>query len=180
MTGQQRSFLGRALYVGPSMRTLHERYAKHGVVDASAPVVAACEITVDAPPSVVWEVLAGMAEWPSWVPGVRSADLDGGELAPDLPFRWVLNGMRVRSRLAVVRPHSELSWTGLLAGTRGVHRFLLEPVRGEATLVRSEESIGGPLAGLLYSSDKLKDVLTGWTDALKSQAEQAEKARVTR
>ncbi|WP_055715653.1 SRPBCC family protein [Streptomyces torulosus] len=175
MTVQQRSFLGRALYVGPSLRTLHEQYAKHGTVDAGAPVLASCEVTVRAPSSEVWELLADIARWPSWVPGVRQAHLDG-DLAPDVPFRWVLNGMRVKSTLAVVRPGSELSWTGTLAGTRGVHRFLLEPARG-ATRVRSEESIGGPLAGLLYSSDKLQAVLADWTAALKSQAEKTGSTR---
>lgn len=170
MTGQQRSFLGRALYVGPSLRTLHEQYAKDGVVDSCAPVLASCEITVGTPPTEVWGVLADIAQWPSWVPGVREAHLEG-EAAPDVPFRWMLNGMRVKSRLAVVRPGQELSWTGLLAGTRAVHRFLLEPAHGGGTLVRSEESIGGPLAGLLYSSDKLRVVLDSWTGALKAQME---------
>ncbi|MFE3946193.1 SRPBCC family protein [Streptomyces sp. NPDC059118] len=172
MTGSQGSLLSRAAYVGPSMQTLHTEYAKGGRIDDRAPVVAACEVTVDAPPDVIWQVLTDIPRWPVWVPGVREAELSGDSPAPDLAFRWVLNGMRIRSTLAVVTPGAEIAWTGRLAGSRGVHRFLLRPGPDGRTIVRSEESIGGALIGLYYSSAKLTTVLRGWLGALKNTVEE--------
>ncbi|MFD5437389.1 SRPBCC family protein [Kitasatospora sp. NPDC127067] len=171
MTVSRGSLLSRAMYVGPPIRTLHEEYAKGGRIDERAPVVAASEVTVAAPPDEVWRVLTDVPGWPGWVPGVREAALDGAGPAADLTFRWVLNGMRIRSTLAVVTPGREIAWTGRLAGSRGVHRFLLRPAPGGGTVVRSEESIGGALIGLYYSSEKLSAVLRGWLGALKSTVE---------
>ncbi|MER5548695.1 SRPBCC family protein [Streptomyces sp. NPDC002589] len=176
-----RSFLGRVLYVGPPLTTLHEHYAKGGLIDDRAPVVAASRVRIAAPPAVVWGLLADLPGWPGWVPGVKSVRQGPGGTAPDAWFRWKLNGMSIRSTLAVVAPEHELCWTGALAGTRAVHRFRLTADADGGTEVISEESIGGPLIALYFPSDKLRTVLRNWLGALRATAEAAARAQgVTR
>ncbi|GAA3134849.1 SRPBCC family protein [Streptomyces rectiviolaceus] len=173
MTVTEHSLLRRALYVGPPLRTLRERYAKGGLVDADAPVVATCRIGVAAPPGVVWRLLSDLDNWPSWVPGVtRMRAGEPGAPRPGTEFRWKLNGMSIKSTMAVVDPEHELCWTGLLAGTRAVHRFRLTRLPDGGTEVYSEESIGGPLLALYYSSERLEQVLHDWLWALKKTAEE--------
>ncbi|MFG3255723.1 SRPBCC family protein [Streptomyces sp. NPDC048172] len=164
------SLLSRALYRGPSHETLHERYAKRGVIDTSAPVRAVSGIHVAAPPEAVWARLSALPRWPEWVPGVAYVRLGPSGVAPDAAFRWKLNGTRIRSTLAVVDPGRELCWTGLLAGTRAVHRFRLQE-SGGGTEVESEESIGGPFVALYFGSEKLQRVLESWLTALKTTTE---------
>ncbi|GGY05665.1 SRPBCC family protein [Streptomyces hiroshimensis] len=170
---EQRSLLSRAFYVGPPLRTLHEEYAKGGRIDTAAPVTAVCGIRTAAPPAVVWRLLSDLDGWPGWVPGVAAMSGGGpGGAVPGLSFRWKLGGMTIRSTMAVVTPERELCWTGLLAGTRAVHRFRLVPLPDGGTEVVSEESIGGPLLALYYSSERLEQVLRAWLSALKTLAEE--------
>jgi polyketide cyclase/dehydrase/lipid transport protein len=45
-------------------------------IDESAPVVGRAEIEGAAEPQVVWDVIAGIDEWPRWNPDIREASLD--------------------------------------------------------------------------------------------------------
>ncbi|MET7479227.1 SRPBCC family protein [Streptomyces sp. NPDC005648] len=167
-----RSLLGRVLYTGPSLATLHQRYAKGDRIDDRAPVVASGRVRIEAPPAEVWRLLHDLPGWPSWVPRVSHVRQGPGGTVPDEWFRWKLGGMSIKSTLAVVDPGRELCWTGVLAGTRAVHRFRLTASEdGRATDVVSEESIGGPLIALYFPSDKLRRVLQDWLGALKCTAE---------
>ncbi|WP_189326479.1 SRPBCC family protein [Streptomyces flaveus] len=167
-----RSLLGRVFYSGPPLTELQQHYAKGGLIDDRAPVAASSRVRIEAPPATVWRLLHDLPSWPSWVPGVAAVRQGPGGTVPDEWFRWKLNGMSIKSTLAVVDPRRELCWTGVLAGTRAVHRFRLTPLNeGRATEVLSEESIGGPLIALYFPSDKLRTVLRNWLGALKSTAE---------
>ncbi|ROQ67150.1 putative membrane protein [Streptomyces sp. 840.1] len=171
MSVASRSLLSRALYVGPPLATLQEQYAKGGIIDDNAPVLASSSVRIAAPADRVWQLLHDLPDWPSWVPGVSYVRQSPGGLAPGGRFTWKLNGITIKSTLAVVEPERELCWTGVLAGTRAVHRFrLTEDARGHTEVV-SEESIGGPLIALYFPSSKLRKVLEGWLGALKSTAE---------
>ncbi|WP_372346864.1 SRPBCC family protein [Streptomyces sp. KL116D] len=172
-----RSLLGRVLYRGPSLDELRQHYAKGGLIDDRAPVTAVSRVRIEAPPATVWRLLHDLPGWPSWVPGVTSVRQGPKGTVPDEQFRWKLGGMPIRSTLAVVEPLQELCWTGVLAGTRAVHRFRLTTVDGgHATDVLSEESIGGPLIALYFPSAKLRTVLQDWLEALRTTAETAETA----
>ncbi|MEU3529358.1 SRPBCC family protein [Streptomyces sp. NPDC038707] len=169
------SLLGRVLYRGPSLDELHRHYAKGGLIDDRAPVTAVSRVRISAPPATVWRLLHDLPGWPSWVPGVTSVRQGPKGTVPDERFRWKLGGMPIRSTLAVVEPLQELCWTGVLAGTRAVHRFRLASADGgQATDVLSEESIGGPLIALYFPSAKLSTVLQNWLEALRATAETAE------
>jgi hypothetical protein len=113
-------------------------------VDRSAPVVAASEIAVAAPPDTVWEVLAAIDQWPSWNPDVKWASLEG-DVAEGTRFRWKSGPGTITSILQRVERPRLIAWSGRTFGIDAVHVWRLEP--GNAgTRVRTEESFHGVFA----------------------------------
>jgi Uncharacterized conserved protein len=144
----------RLLYSGPSAEVLHREYAARGRVDRDAQLLSASSRVIGHPVERVWQALADLPAWPSWGANVRVTAFEG--LRPGARFRWRLNGMPIRSRFAVVRPHRELTWTGTFLWFRAVDRHLLEPLGEDATRVTIEESLAGPLLPLCYSAARLR------------------------
>ena len=162
--------MSRVLYRGPSMRVLHEQYAKRGHIDERAAVTASGSVCIDAPLRQVWTVLSTAAAWPDVSPDISAVDLPGG-VAPDAAFTWVNGSARITSRFAVVEPLHELTWTGVSFGARAVHRNVLSALDDHRTQLYSEESMAGPLLTMFYNSDKLSSALQGWLMAMKAAAE---------
>lgn len=84
--------------------------ARAGGLDHAAPVQAHASTTAAAPAATVWDVLADIEAWPSFLPGVSQA----GWIAPGGPvagtnFRWVNAGSRLSSTLEVAAPGQELT-----------------------------------------------------------------------
>jgi hypothetical protein len=71
-----------------------------------------------------------------------------------------------------VEPGREITWTGVAAGAKAVHRNVLMSEGNGATTVTSEESMAGPLLRLFMSSTKLHAGMEEWLDALKRAAEE--------
>lgn len=117
--------------------------------------VAEAERTIDAPPQRVFDRLADLASWPSWMPRSFTAVLRARTPSPLRPgdrFRVKISGAPLASTLKVSkldRPN-ELAWRG---GVRGLlwaeHRFVFEPIGDRKTRVRSIETWRGALSGLL-------------------------------
>lgn len=161
----------RLLYRGPAMSVLHEEYAKRGRTDDKAPVAAAHSVRIDTSPQRVWQVLSAATDWPSVDPAISDVRVPGGVVV-DATFTWVNGKARIRSRFAVVDEDRELTWTGVSSGAKAVHRHVLHPVEGGATLLESTESMAGPFLTLFYSSAKLQQGLTTWLTAIRTAAEQ--------
>lgn len=156
---------------GPSMEMLHEQYAKRGRVDDRAPVRAAHQVQIGAPIGRVWDLLSDPRRWPDIDPAIHDVHLDSPPRADEL-FRWANGKVRMRSRFAVLDPDREVTWTGSATGARAVHRHLLDPVAGNGTRLRSEESLSGPMLALFFPSRKLHAALVFWLDAIKAAAEE--------
>ncbi|MEU0787348.1 SRPBCC family protein [Streptomyces sp. NPDC006173] len=165
--------LDRLLYRGPSLEVLHEEYAKKGRLDERAPISGSFEIRIEAPVERVWSLLSEPANWGSVDPAIHDVTVDGGSggAEVDTRFTWVNGRNRIKSRFAVVDPGREIVWTGLAAGAKAVHRHVLEATDDGATLVRTEESMGGLLLVLFFSDAKLHAVLEKWLKGLKKAAE---------
>lgn len=116
-------------------------------IDHDAPVQARAEARVDAPPGIVWEVLAGVEGWPAWNPDVARAHLDG-PLAEGATFRWKAGGAPISSRVVAVDRGREIAWTGRTFGLRAVHVWRIAP-DGDGARVVTEESMSGLPARLL-------------------------------
>lgn len=140
-------------------------------IKTDAPGVARGEIEVAAAPEIVWDVLTDIAGWPGWNPDVKSASLEG-PLAPGMQFRWKAGPGTITSTLQRVEPPRSIAWTGRTMGIEAVHVHRLEP-RGDATLVRSEESWDGLLVRLLRRSltRSLQRAIDSGLGHLKAEAE---------
>ena len=140
-------------------------------INRTAPATAEHGLQVDADPSMVFSVVADFDEWPSWNPDVRSATLEG-PVQPGTVFRWKAGPSRLTSRLEVVDPPREITWTGTTMGIRAVHTFRFEPHDG-GTLASSAESWDGVLPRALkgYSRKTLTSGIRKVLAALKVEAE---------
>lgn len=168
----------RLFYSGPSLEVLHREYAARGRVDPDAQALSASSRVLGHPVERVWRVLADLPAWPSWAPGLEIVEFH--ELRPDARFRWRLNGVPLRSRLAVVAPRRELTWTGAFLAYKAVDRHVLEPLGEHGTKVTIEESLAGPLLPLLYPARKLRANHDRWLAALSAAVDAAARDDPTR
>ena len=160
---------GVLFYSGPSLATLHEKYAKRGRIDDEAPVTSSSNMIIDAPVHQVWTVISDVAGWPAWHAPITVLELT--TVRPDVPFRWKIGRAAIRSTFAIVDPDRELTWTGRFLGFKAVDRHLVGPVGTDRTRVTMTESLAGPLLPLLYSSAKLRAGHERWLADLKKKIE---------
>ncbi|WP_103340031.1 SRPBCC domain-containing protein [Amycolatopsis sp. CA-126428] len=107
------------------------------------------ELLVDTDVETIWNILVDAPSWPGWYANARRVALDDvTELGPGTRFRWTTFNFRVDCVVTLFDPHRELAWTGTAFGTRGHHRWLLEPRPGGGALVAIEETQRGLLPGV--------------------------------
>ena len=157
------------MLVGCSARP--EDLALAGKIQRHASVKSSAEITINAPPEKVWQLLTDIPDWPKWEPSIIETSMPG-KLQPGTVFTWNAGGMTVHSKLALVEPYTRLSWTGNVFNAHAIHVWTLEPLPGGRTLVKTDESINGFLLALMYSSKDLAKSHQVWLESLKSKAEE--------
>jgi carbon monoxide dehydrogenase subunit G len=160
----------KLLYRGPALDALHSDYAMRGRIDSGAPVTARREVLIAAPPETVWELLSDPSRWHDIDPAIHGIRMTGAA-QPGTRFTWRNGIARMSSRLAVVSPLREISWTGVSAGIRVVHRHVLTKTGDASTSVLTEESMSGLFLPLYYGSGKLGMTLEAWLRAIKTAAE---------
>lgn len=146
--------------------------ARDGRIDETAPVQATASATSDATPSLVWEVLADVESWPTFVPGVTRAHwtTSTGPVA-SARFSWRSAGTPIRSTLEVATPGRELTWTGTALWLTAVHRNVIEPCPTGGARITSSESMDGFLTRQLMSSSRLEEQLHSFVQAISAEAE---------
>jgi uncharacterized protein YndB with AHSA1/START domain len=145
-------------------------------IDERAPVRAAREIEMAAPPEVVWDVLTEFDRWPEWNPDVKSMSY-AGRLEPGSQFRWKAGPGTIVSTLERVEPPRLVSWRGRTMSINALHVWRFEP-RGGGTWVRTEESFDGLLARVFRGPlrKQLEKSLSEGLEHLKAEAERRVKA----
>lgn len=94
--------------------------------------------TIPAPSHDVWRVLADLASWPAWHPGLRDV------IAPRVldigsTVEWIVEGRRpFRTVIADVDEGRRLIWVGGPPGLKAVHIWSLDAIGGETRLVNIE------------------------------------------
>lgn len=148
-----------------------EQLAQNGQIQEKAPIKASSEITINASPERVWQLLANINDWPKWQSDITKAEMRG-PLQPGTEFFWT-SGTQVHSRLALVHPPRVLAWTGQAYKAKAVHVWTIEPTVAGQTLVNTSESMDGFMLSVFYSSKKLKESQEHWLNSLKAAAERA-------
>ena len=127
------------------------------------------EIIINASPERVWKLLAEVKRWPEWQPDVTATSIQG-PVQPGTDFTW-RSGVLIHSHVVLVQPFQELVWTGVAYRAKAIHVWELEQLPGGRTLVKTRESMDGPLLTVFFSSQKLKANHKHWLMALKTAAE---------
>jgi uncharacterized protein YndB with AHSA1/START domain len=140
-------------------------------INRAAPIVAARETEIAAVRELVWEVLTGIGEWPSWNPDVKSVSMQDS-VSQGSQFRWQAGPGRITSTLEHVEPPRRVAWSGKAFGLKAMHLYVLESRNG-TTLVRTEESYDGLVAHVFRA--RLQKTLEGALESglrhLKIEAE---------
>ena len=104
-------------------------------VNRNAPVVVTEDVTISAPPTVVWHVLADIDGWATWQPDIATAALEG-PLAVGTTFRWATGGLEITSTIGEVDTGRRIAWSGVSQGIEGIHVWTVEPTDADATVTR--------------------------------------------
>lgn len=158
------------LVMAQGRRTRGDELASKGQIDDKAAVQASTEMLIAAPDDKVWRLLSNIDGWPKWQSTISFARTTG-PLKPGTEFTWTTGGTKIKSRLALVVPNTDLSWTGSARGAKAIHVWHLKAVEGGGTLVTTKESMSGFLLGMFYSSKDLAKSQKEWLEALKGAAE---------
>jgi len=137
----------------------------------AAPVSSARSIEIQALPEVVWDVLTGFADWPTWNPDVKSMSFDG-PLEPGSTFRWKAGPGTIVSTLEEVDPPKRVRWRGKTLSIHAEHEYRLE-LRSGSTHVETEETFSGLLARLMRGNlqKTLDESLEQGLEHLKAESE---------
>lgn len=132
------------------------------------------EIEIDAPPSVVWEILSDLEGHASWNPFLVSMQgkLEQGATLTNTMRQASGKEMTFRPTVLVVTPEQELRWRGQLWLPRlfdGEHAFRLTPSARGTLLVQSEEFRG--IALWLIDVQQFRGDFEAMNLALKQRAE---------
>lgn len=151
--------------------TRSEKLASNGQIQENAPVKASSEIVIHASAETVWRLLTNIDEWPTWQSTISSAKING-PLEPGTTFVWTSGRSKIKSRVVVVHPVTQLVWTGVTFGATAIHVWNLQSIPDGGTLVKTTESMDGFMLKVFYSSKDLAMSHKIWLDALKRKAEQ--------
>ena len=140
-------------------------------INLTAPVVGTGETEIAASRDVVWDVLTGIAQWPSWNPDVKAVAMQS-PVSEGSEFRWKAGPGTITSRLEQFEPPRRVAWSGKSLGLKAMHVYALE-ARNGTTLVRTEESYDGLVAHLFRArlQKTLDDSLESGLRHLRAEAE---------
>jgi hypothetical protein len=149
--------------------------AKVGTLAAQRGVFAWNEISIDAPPSVVWRRLVEAADWAQWCPSVQKVEfLVGGIrlLDQNTRFSFIILGRCIRATVDEFVPYSRLGWFGINADIDIYQSWLLRSMAGGCH-VMTEAAANGPGALSIRDADPQAVHRSNelWMSALKRVSE---------
>lgn len=136
------------------------------------------EITIDAPPEAVWEVLTDLERYADWNPFIVASEgrVAVGERLVNRMQPPGGRAMTFKPTVTEVEPGRTFEWLGRLGLPRvfdGRHRFELRPTPSGGTALVHSEHFEGILVRLMRSSldTATKAGFEAMNDALKTRAE---------
>ena len=140
-------------------------------IDQEAPVVQMKEITINAEPDVIWDVLTNIEEWSNWNEKIKHPTINE-EAGIGVSFTWKTNGSKIRSQIHTFDSNKTLGWTGKTFGAKAIHNWYLEPTNN-GTKVIVKESMGGWLVRLFKRkvTNTIEEDMAWWLEQLKIESE---------
>ncbi len=139
--------------------------------NSNAPVYSQQDITIAAPASIVWHLLANAAQWEAWNPTVHKVQATH-PLAAGVSFSWQSQGVTIQATVAEAAAPTRIAWKGTAMGVTALHEWDIYE-EAENVRVRTAESFEGPTALFMRATlqTTLENALSQWLRALKEQAE---------
>ena len=140
-------------------------------INKEAPVKTYQEITIDAPPQKVYQIMSDIDHWSEWHGDVRDPKLNG-PFQKGSSFDWKSGGLTIHSTLHTGLPGHKIGWSGKAFGAFAIHNWTFTEHNGK-TIVSVEESMEGWLVSLLKGTFQkgLESSLQIWLKNLKTQSE---------
>ena len=135
------------------------------------------EITIAAPPTVIWAQLIRASDWPDWYPNASRVQLRHGaaELSPGTSFTWRTFGVAVSATIREFIPNGRIAWDGTAFLLDVYHAWLIEVVPGGCRVLTEEHQNGFAaraqarlMPNRMYHGHQL------WLERLKARAEAAQ------
>ena len=132
------------------------------------------EISIDAKPQKVWQVLTDFEQYPNWNPFIRSIK---GEKKEGKKLTISINppdgkAMTFKPIVLKYKPDKEFRWKGKL-GIRGIfdgeHYFLLEEANGQTKFIHGEEFAGILVPLMQKTLEKTEKGFILMNEALKKE-----------
>lgn len=114
-------------------------------------MITECDVEIEAPAALVWEVFTDVERWPDWTASVtRIVAMDGPGIARGKRFQ-IKQPRMPRLAWEVTEVVEGQSWTWVQRSPGGVTtaRHIVTPVADGRTQVRQELDQGGPIGGLI-------------------------------
>ena len=131
---------------------------------------------IDAPPSIVWDVLCQFEAYPEWNPFVRAIE---GVPEPGESFRVRLDPpggkpRTIRVDLVAIEEGKRLAWHAERVVPfvyDGYHEVRLEPLEGNRTRLLHRENVRGALVPVLFDESTTRRGFEAMNRALRDRAE---------
>jgi hypothetical protein len=132
---------------------------------------------IDAPPQIVWPVLANVTLWPQWTPTVSAVDpLDGPDLQVGRRYRLTQPKLRPATwTVTDVLVNGGFTWESRSPGMTMVAKHVIEPSGIKQTHVTLTFEFRGVLGALLGRLSKalVESYLTTEASSLRTHIERA-------
>ena len=160
-----------ALAITITLLEVSNSYTVSESINREAPVKTYQEITIDAPPQKVFQIMSDIDHWTDWYSDVKDTKLSG-PFRKGSSFDWKSGGLTIHSTLHTVVSGQKIGWSGKAFGAFAIHNWSFIEYDGK-TIVSVEESMEGWLVSLLRNTFQkgLENSLQIWLKNLKVQSE---------
>jgi len=140
-------------------------------INRNAPVTCYKKIIINANSVDVWKVLTEIDKWPEWQSDIKKARING-PLEAGTEFDWTSVGLKIHSRIHIVKPYVHFGWTGKGLWMYAIHNWKVVELNKQTEVI-VEESMEGILARLLKIILKkaLEKSMVKWLELLKKECE---------
>lgn len=132
------------------------------------------DISIAAPPNIVWPWLIRASAWPEWYPNSARVKIEGGsaDLVLNARFTWRTFGVAISSNVREFIPYERIAWDGSGMLLDVYHAWLIE-ARPKGCWVLTEENQNGlaARAQAIFMPNRMRRGHQLWLEGLKAKAE---------